>query len=295
MNPVPPSPSSHARRRRARSSSPAARGCWPPPSPPVRPAPTARSAGSRSAGWPRRSRPSTSSRTSRSPPRPRSNSTRATRPPRDNFGPTGTATASSLYPGQVVANAGPELPLLVPGAPLPPPLSGPSRPPASIPQAPNSGSTDQPCVNMDTSSTANGNTASATLGDDASTAGSNGADPTAQAPSGSGNPLAGSSGHHRDRQHVGHLVLDAPSTTATAQASATDTGISILGGFITIGSVTSTATATSDGTTGKVTGTTQVQNMDILRASRSASTPTALPQRARVPRRRCRSRRSTRT
>ena len=46
---------------------------------------------------------------------------------------------------------------------------------------------------MDASSTTNGNTASATLGDDAATAGSNGGDPTQQAPSGSGNPLAGSS------------------------------------------------------------------------------------------------------
>jgi len=46
-------------------------------------------------------------------------------------------------------------------------------------------------------------------------------------------------------------------------ASATVGGISILGGFITIGSITSTANATSDGTTGKVTGSTLVQNMDI--------------------------------
>ena len=55
----------------------------------------------------------------------------------------------------------------------------------------------------------------------------------------------------------------APSTTATADATATDGGVSFLGGFITIGSVTSTATASSDGTTGKLTGSTQIQNMDI--------------------------------
>ena len=134
---------------------------------------------------------------------------------------------------------------------------------SEYPQAPNSGSTDQPGVNMDASSTTNGNTASATLGDDAATAGSNGADPTQQAPSGSGNPLAGSSAIIG----VGNMSATssslAPSTSANAQASATDAGISILGGFITIGSVTSTATATSDGTTGKVTGSTAVQNMDI--------------------------------
>src|ERR1700722_10262422 len=181
----------------------------------------------------------------------------------DNFGPSGTATASSLYPGQVVANAGPELALLVPGAPLPPAPVWPVQATSEYPQAPNSGSTDQPGVNMDATSTTNGNTASATLGDDAATAGSNGADPTLQAPSSSGNPLAGSS----VIVGVGNMSATssslAPSTAADAQGSATDTGISVLGGFITIGSVTSTATATSDGTTGKVTGSTQVQNMDI--------------------------------
>ena len=66
----------------------------------------------------------------------------------------------------------------------------------------------------------------------------------------------------------------APSTSANAQASATDTGISILGGFITIGSVTSTATATSDGTTGKVTGSTAVQNMDIAGRAGDGRPPT---------------------
>ncbi len=181
----------------------------------------------------------------------------------DNFGPTGTATASSLYPGQVVANAGPELALLVPGAPLPPAPVWPVQATSEYPQAPNSGSTDQPGVNMDASSTTNGNTASATLGDDAATAGSNGADPTLQAPSGSGNPLAGSSAIFGIGDMSATSSSLAPSTSANAQSSATDTGISILGGFITIGSVTSTATATSDGTTGKVTGSTEVQNMDI--------------------------------
>src|SRR6185437_6148494 len=46
----------------------------------------------------------------------------------DNFGPTGSATASALYPGQVVANAGPELALLVPGVPLPPAPVAAGRP-----------------------------------------------------------------------------------------------------------------------------------------------------------------------
>jgi hypothetical protein len=170
----------------------------------------------------------------------------------DNFGPSGTATASSLYPGQVVANAGPELALLVPGAPLPPAPVWPVQATSEYPQTPNSGSTDEPGVNMDATSTTNGNTASATLGDDAATAGSNGADPTLQAPSSSGNPLAGSSAIIGIGNMSATSSSLAPSTTANAQASATDSGISILAGFITIGSVTSTAAADSDGTTGKL-------------------------------------------
>jgi hypothetical protein len=181
----------------------------------------------------------------------------------DNFGPSGSATASSLYPGQVVANAGPELALLVPGAPLPPAPVWPVQATSKYPQTPNSGATDEPGVNMDASSTTNGNTASATLGDDASTAGSNGADPTLQAPASSGNPLAGSSAIIGIGNMSATSSSLAPSTTANAQASATDSGISILGGFISIGSVTSTATASSDGTTGKLTGSTVLQNVDI--------------------------------
>ena len=55
----------------------------------------------------------------------------------DNYGPSGTATASSLYPGQVVANAGPELALLVPGAPLPPAPVWPVQATSEYPQTPN--------------------------------------------------------------------------------------------------------------------------------------------------------------
>jgi hypothetical protein len=181
----------------------------------------------------------------------------------DNFGPSGTATASSLYPGQVIANAGPQLALLAPGVPLPPAPVWPVQAVSEYPQAPNSGSTDQPGVNMDAASTASGNTASATLGDGASTAGSNGASPTQTAPSGSGNPLAGSSSLVGVGSMSATSSSQAPTTTANAVASATDTGVSMLGGLITIGSVTSTATATSDGTTGTLTGSTLVQNMVI--------------------------------
>jgi hypothetical protein len=181
----------------------------------------------------------------------------------DNYGPTGTATASTLYPGQVVANAGPELALLVPGVPLPPAPTWPVQAVSKFPQAPNTASTDLPGVNMDAQSTTGGNTATATLGNDAATSGSNGGDPTQQAPSGSGNPLSGSNALLGVGGMSATSSSGAPSITASADATATVGGISVLGGFISIGSVTSTATASSDGTTGKVSGSTQVQNVSI--------------------------------
>jgi hypothetical protein len=181
----------------------------------------------------------------------------------DNSGPTGTAVASSLYPGQVVANAGPELALLVPGVPLPPAPVWPIEATSEYPQTPNSDNLDDPGVNMDTSSTTNGNTASATLGDDNPTSGSSSTDPSVTAPSGSGNPLAGSSSLIGIGGMSATSTSQVPSTTATGEASATDTGVSLLDGFINIGSVTSTATAASDGTTGKLTGSTEIQNMTI--------------------------------
>jgi hypothetical protein len=181
----------------------------------------------------------------------------------DNFGPTGSALASTLYPGQVVANAGPELALLVPGVPLPPAPTWPLQAVSDYPQTPNTAATDVPGVNMDAQSTTNGNNATATMGNDAATSGSSGGDPTKQAPTGSGNVLAGTS----SLLGVGGLSAtsssEAPSTTATATATATVGGISMLGGFISIGSITSTATASSDGATGKVTGSTLVQNVSI--------------------------------
>jgi hypothetical protein len=181
----------------------------------------------------------------------------------DNFGPTGSATASALYPGQVVANAGPELALLVPGVPLPPAPVWPIQAVSDFPQKPNSAATDMPGVNMDAQSSTDGNTATATLGNDAATAGSSGANPTQQAPSGTGNVLAGSNALLGVGGLSANSSAQAPSIKATADASATVGGISMLGGFISIGSITSTANASSDGTTGKVTGTTQVQNVSI--------------------------------
>jgi hypothetical protein len=181
----------------------------------------------------------------------------------DNYGPTGSATASTLYPGQVIANAGPQLALLVPGVPLPPAPTWPIQAVSDFPQKPNSASTDQPGLNMDAQSSTDGNTATATIGNDAATSGSNGANPTQQAPSGSGNLLSGSNALLGVGGLSANSSAQAPSLKASADATATVGGISMLGGFISIGSITSTAGASSDGTTGKVTGSTRVQNVSI--------------------------------
>ncbi|HEY3843373.1 MAG TPA: hypothetical protein VGL48_08995 [Acidimicrobiales bacterium] len=181
----------------------------------------------------------------------------------DNFGPSGSAVASTLYPGQVIANIGPELSLLVPGVPLPPAPVWPAQAVSGYPEAPNTASTDEPGLNMDTTSTADANQATATIGDDAPTAGALGTLLGGLAPSGSGNPLAASSSLIGVGLISGTSTSGASGPTASASASATDSGISVLDGFINIGAVTSTATATSDGSTGKVTGSTVVSNVTI--------------------------------
>jgi hypothetical protein len=179
----------------------------------------------------------------------------------DNVG-SSSSTASTFYPGQVIANAGPELSLLVPGAPLPPAPVWPLQAVSDFPQTPNSANLDEPGANMDSVSTASGSTATATLGDDAATAGAGGAQPT-QATSGSGNPLAATSSLIGLGVMSGTTSSTTTDTAATAAASSTVGGVSLLSGFVNIGTVTSTATASSDGTTGTLTGATTVANATI--------------------------------
>jgi hypothetical protein len=181
----------------------------------------------------------------------------------DNYGPTGNAVASTLYPGQVIANAGPELSLLVPGIPVPPAPVWPIEAVSDYPQTPNSASTDQAGVNMDAVSTADSNTATATLGDDAPAAGSPGSQTGGTASSSSGNPLGSSSSIIGIAGLSGTSSSSAPGATAVATATSSVSGISLLDGFVTIGGVTTTAEASSDGTTGTVTGSTVLSNVNI--------------------------------
>ena len=89
--------------------------------------------------------------------------------------------------------------------------------------------------------------------------------PDAAGAAGSGNPLAGSSVTHRRRHHVGHVVVvGAQHDGRRRTATATDSGdLACSAASSPSARVTSTATASSDGTTGKLTGSTQIQNMSI--------------------------------
>ncbi len=198
----------------------------------------------------------------------------------DNYGPTGSAVASTVYPGQVIANSGPEAGLLFPGAPIPPLPLWPVEATSNYPQTPNSATTNKPGVNMEATSTANANTATATIGNNSPTAGAATNTTTTKlgagtvtgavgsltggtSTSGSGNPAESTSSLMGISSSSGTSTSGASGALASASASATDSGISILAGLISIGSVTSTATATSDGTTGKVGGSTVVSNVVI--------------------------------
>ena len=193
----------------------------------------------------------------------------------DNYGPTGNAIASVLYPGQVVANAGPQLATIVPGAPLPPAPTWPVQAATTFPQTPSS-SDDQPGVTMESSSAKTGNTATADIGSPPSSSGSGSGGSGSGLPGGS-NPLGGlgatsgsSSPSPAAASAVGTVrsIAATSSSTAvgpaaTATATATDHGISLLGGLVTIASVTSTAAAISNGTTATLTGATKLSDVEV--------------------------------
>ena len=82
----------------------------------------------------------------------------------DNVGPSGSALASSLYPGQVVANAGPELGEFLPGVPLPAAPVWPVQATSTCPQGPDTSLDPTPGVTMDATCSPTADTATATFG-----------------------------------------------------------------------------------------------------------------------------------
>jgi hypothetical protein len=181
-----------------------------------------------------------------------------------NAGPTGSATASTLWPGQVAAGALNQLPLLLQpyfgNTPLQSVLNGiqvgpwpvqatSANPPA--PGKPQSANQDSTGVTMESSSTPDAGSATANFGTG----------------SGQNAPAALPSGLVQV-QSIGATALgtvqgSAAAASAVSQATAALQGISIAGGVITIGGITTTATSTSDGTTPQVTGSTAISQMTI--------------------------------
>jgi hypothetical protein len=174
-------------------------------------------------------------------------------------GPSGESLASVLWPGQVVAGFGGQLnteidpylqPLLganTPNITLPPwPLQADSAYPAQ-PSKPATSNQDSSGMAMEAASSDTAGQASASFGN-----------------AGTDGPSALPSGFVTVQSMGSTSRADVESNTAVSSATSTMHGISIDNGLISIGAVTSTATATSDGATGKVDGTTTVAQASIL-------------------------------
>ena len=172
-----------------------------------------------------------------------------------NAGPTGEALASVFWPGQVAANGASQLGLLLGGylAPafggnppnLPNPGPWPAQADAKFPQGPDTQNNDNGPSQMEASSTSAASTASSALG----------------ATSGSSSLPAGMV----TAQSVGSTAQSTVDNAGQAVAQATSSvhGVSILGGLVTIGQVTSTASSASDGNQANVQGTSTVAQVAV--------------------------------
>ena len=266
---------------------PAAPGCWPRPPPASRPAPTP--AGRRtpalggftvSSPGRGRHRPVRAAQLSRSRPRRRSSSTRATPSTVGQLrARAGSATGLEPLPGPGGGQRRPRARAAGAGrAPAAGARSGPSQAASEYPQTPNTASRPtKPGVNMDASE--HGQRQHGHAPPSATTRATAGVErrrPDAQAPVGLGQPARRLVRPRRRRHHVGHLVVvgaqhdgrrrhgHARPTAASPCSAASSPSAR----------VTSTATATSDGTTGKVTGSTRGSEHDHRRRAGHRSTPT---------------------
>lgn len=174
-------------------------------------------------------------------------------------GPTGESNASVLWPGSVAASFGSQLgtfvdpylePLFgqhVPNLTLPPwPLQAPSSYPAA-PNTPTQADESSQGSTMTSATTANGGTATAAFG-----SGGSSTDPVLPAGFLSVGSMASS------------VSTGLGAAGAVASSTATLHDVSIAGGLVDLKSVTSTATSTSDGATGAVTGSTVVGQATVL-------------------------------
>jgi hypothetical protein len=183
-----------------------------------------------------------------------------------NAGPTSTSTASTVWPGQVAAGFGSQLPLLlqpyIGTTPLWPLVQNvnagpwPIQATSTFPVAPGGSadaSQDSAGVTMEASSSQDQGTATCSFGT------GNGQNAPAALPSGV-----------VQVQSIGSTVLGQVQASnsggapqAVSQATAALHGISVAGGLIQIGAMTTTATSTSDGNTANVTGSSAVSQVTI--------------------------------
>jgi hypothetical protein len=178
-----------------------------------------------------------------------------------NAGPVGTANASVLWPGAVVAGGGSQLPLLlnpylqqyIPQlaptiSPLIPNVGNyPVVATTAFPQGPQTASNNNGPMAMNSSSTQSGSQASSSVGIVGGPANQS------ALPAGLLSIQALGSTSQSTVDNLGNAIAEATSTVH---------GIDI-GGLIQIGTVTSTATGSSDGTQGKVAGTSTATGITV--------------------------------
>jgi hypothetical protein len=156
-------------------------------------------------------------------------------------GPVGEATASELYPGQVVAAFGTQIGEVVPGAPALP--EWPVQAHSDYPASPHSASDDSGAVQMDARSTGPSSTASAGIG----TSGA------AAIPSGLVTV-----------QHLSSTsITSATADEATATAKAVLHDVAVAGGLVQIASVTSNLGGSSSGGKTSYGGSTAVTGVTV--------------------------------
>lgn len=175
-------------------------------------------------------------------------------------GPVGTANASALWPGPVVAGGGSQLPLLIdpylqqyagPLAPTIEPLlpnagNWPIQAPSAYPQGPTTATNNNGPLAMNSSANTSGSTASSALGL-------------------IGGPNSSLPAGMLTVQTVGSTSQDTIDNLGNAVSEATSSvhGIDIAGGLIHIAEVSSTASSSSDGNQASLSGSSVVTDVTV--------------------------------
>ncbi len=160
-----------------------------------------------------------------------------------DFGPIGQATASTLWPGQVIAGSGSQLGALFPGVPLPPAPNWPVQAHSAYPQGPTSARDDQGAAVMSSSTSPTASVASASIG--------------------SGGTAAVPSGIATIQSAASNAESTVKGGEATARTQATVHGVDILGGLVRVSTIVSSATGSSNGTRPSLSGTSTLSGVSV--------------------------------